>query len=263
MGTRRRCPPPRPRDARSCSSHSPSPSSPAPAAAQAPEPPYSGTIFLDGDIITGSDATAFKRIRAAGRGRREVFDRRVDGYVTLRARLFKARYRDGLRIVVQVNPEIGRRAAARLARRYARVAGRLPRVARSRVRTMTIHRGNEDYRGGNDDLLIHTGRTPLYVREGILEETLVHEAAHTSLDPDRAASPGWRAAQDADGAFISAYARDNPAREDVAESFLPWLAVRHREARIDPEVASTIRSIIPARLAYFDEQGLDLRPLAR
>jgi len=89
----------------------------------------------------------------------------------------------------------------------------------------------------------------------------VHEAAHTSLDAMHAASSGWLAAQQADPTFISTYARDNPAREDIAESFLPWLAVRHRSSRISQALAETITRTIPNRLTYFDQQNFDLFPM--
>ena len=51
-----------------------------------------------------------------------------------------------------------------------------------------------------------------FTSKGILEETLVHEAAHTSLDRTHATAAGWLAAQTADGTFISTYARDHPLR---------------------------------------------------
>ena len=76
---------------------------------------------------------------------------------------------------------------------------------------------------------------PVLLKAGnreMLDETLVHEAAHTSLDPTHASSAGWLAAQAADGVFISTYAADHPLREDVAESFLTYLAVRYRSDRM-------------------------------
>lgn len=76
-----------------------------------------------------------------------------------------------------------------------------------------------------------------------------------------AAAPGWLAAQAADGNFISTYARDNPDREDIAESFLPYLAARHRADRISEELARTIGTTIPNRMRYFDALDLDLYPL--
>ncbi len=101
-----------------------------------------------------------------------------------------------------------------------------------------------------------------YERTGILEETLMHEGSHTSLDGRYAENEDWKKAQQLDGGFISNYARDNPRREDIAESFVPYLAVRYREDRIRPENAVKIRATIKHRMEFFDAQKLDLRPFA-
>ena len=108
-----------------------------------------------------------------------------------------------------------------------------------------IHRGNEAFGGGNRSLLVHTGRGEEYRQQGFLAEAFVHEGVHTSLDSTHADAPGWRAAQAADPTFISTYARDYPDREDLAESFSAWLAVRHRRDRITEGMADTITAAIP------------------
>jgi hypothetical protein len=189
-----------------------------------------------------------------------VFDRRKNRFVTIKAFLFTATYSGGKRkIEVQVNPEFRSRAKAQTeARKYATEVGRLPKVLRTPVRMIWIHKGVQDFGGGNDSILIHTGRSAEYERDGILEETLVHEAVHTALDAKHATSKGWRAAQRADPTFISSYARDNAEREDLAESFLPWFALRHRRDRIDDEYAATVEQAIPNRIAYFDRQKFKL-----
>ncbi|MBK6832013.1 MAG: T9SS type A sorting domain-containing protein [Flavobacteriales bacterium] len=115
--------------------------------------------------------------------------------------------------------------------------------------------------GGNNSILIHTGQSALYIADGILEETLVHEASHTSLDAAHAAAPGWLAAQTADPDFISTYAEANPTTEDVAESYLTWIAVRHRASRISLQNYDLITQAIPNRLAYFDDMPCDLYPI--
>ena len=66
--------------------------------------------------------------------------------------------------------------------RYGEEIGRLPTALRKDVETVWIHKGVELFGGGNNNLLIHTGQAVDYIYEGILEEVLVHEAAHTSLD---------------------------------------------------------------------------------
>jgi len=225
-------------------------------------PPFSGTIFIDPDIITASDPTTFLNVVYAGQGLRTMFDRRVNGLITVNAYLFNASFADGLAAEIQVNPEFGSPAAALVeAQKYGEVIGRLPTALRIDVETVWIHKGTQPFGGGNNNLLIHTGQTALYEADGVLEETLVHEASHTSLDATHAAAPNWLAAQTADGTFISTYAQSEPTREDIAESFLPYLAVRYRSDRISQSVADTILQTIPNRIAYFDNQSFNLYPL--
>lgn len=234
----------------------------ASATAQNGVPPYSGTIFLDGDIITSQDRSVFKSLRAAGTEKRSIYDRRKEAYITARVHLFEVRFRDGLRTTVQVNAEFPARAARREARKYTVVLGRLPRLLRTRMLTVTVNNGKKLYGGGGDDVLIHTGMTKEYERDGILEETLMHELAHTSIDPKYTDAPKWRAAQRKDPTFISTYARDNPDREDLAESVVPWFGVRYRASRMDREMVRTIKRSIPNRIRFFNSLKA-LKPIRR
>ena len=95
----------------------------------------------------------------------------------------------------------------------------------------------------------------------ILEETLLHEASHTSLG-DYNLSPEWKAAQQADNTFISVYARDKSEREDVAESYVAYFAIRYRAARISKTDADKIVQAIPNRIAFFDAKQLPMHPIA-
>ena len=224
-------------------------------------PPYSGTVFVDEDIIVSSDTSVFESLVPTGRGDRQMFDRR-EGWVTVNAFLFRADYTDGLSIEFQVNPEFEDETQAQeQAERYAPIIGRLPYALRKDVETSWIHRGDEPFGGGNNNLLIHTDRAETRIAEALIEEVLSHEAAHTSLDADHAEAAGWLDAQVADDEFVSTYARDNSTREDIAESFLMYLAVRHRRDRISAEDAASILDAIPNRIAYFDSLDLDLSPM--
>lgn len=237
---------------------------PLPVLATTPRtPPFSGTGFFDADLITASDPTVFQTLTAKGQAERTMFDRRPAAFIKLNAFLFDAKYSDGLTIEIQVNPEFGSSAVAQLqAEKYAPVIGRLPKGLRLSVETVWIHKGIYDFGGGNKNLLIHTERGDEYIASGFLEEIFLHEGVHTSLDDPYATSTGWLTAQKNDqGNFISTYARDNPTREDLAESFLVWFAVRHRSARITSDNASTVTQTMPNRLAYFDSLKIDLAPL--
>ena len=230
-------------------------------------PPFAGTVFIDPDVITPSDPSSLIDVTYAGRGERTMFDRRPADWVVLDAYLFNARFDDGLSSEVQVNPEFGSVLAAQAAaNKYARMIGQLPTVLRTGVETVWIHKGEELWGGGNDNILIHVDQ---YVHSPVFrdfeEEALIHEGGHTSLDAEHADAPDWLAARMADDGFISTYARDNPAREDIAESILPWLAVRYRSDRISGADEQKILSAIPNRLAYFDREipDRDMYPIRK
>ena len=228
---------------------------------EAQTPPYSGTIFIDPDIITSSDSSSIKSTTYAGRGQRQVYDRRVNNWININAYLFDVVWKDGVFSEAVVNPEFGTLELAKVeAEKYARLIGQLPFCLRLDVDQIWIHQGVQPFGGGNNSILIHTGQSAAYEASGIIEETLVHEAAHTSLDFAHAASSGWKTAQSKDVNFISTYARDNPTREDIAESFLPWLMVKYRASKISTADFNKITQAIPNRLAYFDGQSFNLYP---
>jgi len=226
------------------------------------QPPYSGTIFLDQDILTSADPTALLSITYEGEGRRLMFDRRVDSFITVNAFLFNAEYVEGRTVEVQVNSEFGSVNSAKLeADFYSEAVGRLPAVLRNDLETLWIHKGLEPFGGGNNNILIHTGQAALYLKDGILEETLVHEAAHTSLDATHALAPAWLSAQNEDNTYISTYARDHSTREDIAETFLVYLAVRYKSDRISTSLKQTILETIPNRINYFDGHSFNMYPI--
>lgn len=103
---------------------------------------------------------------------------------------------------------------------------------RKDVKSIWKHKGKYAFDGGNNSILIHTEQSKEYEKTGILEETLVHEATHTSLDNLFYNAKGWLSAKSEDINFISTYAKENPTREDVAESFLMWIACRQNPIRI-------------------------------
>ncbi len=163
--------------------------------------------------------------------------------------------------------------AAIAAEKYGKAIGRLPKVLRTGIkpakglRILSIHKGTHNWYASRlfGLVRVYTG----FGRDEDDEEGLVHEAAHVSLDnriqtgkkPDRA----WVAAQNADGAFISTYAKRHPQQEDVAESFLAYLAARYRPSRITRKWATTIYETIPNRIVYFDAllSESDMTPFTR
>jgi hypothetical protein len=230
------------------------------------QPPFGGTVFdISTTILTSADPTTHVSTTYAGTGVRFMFDRRTNSFGNFTVHLFNTVFDDGLTTEIDVNiDDFATQAAAQVqALKYSTEIGRLPTVLRTDVQQVWIHKGNHDFGGGNNSILIHTDRTPEYEQfgTGVLEEVLIHEASHTSLDADHANAPGWLTAQLNDPEFISTYARDNPTREDIAESWIAWMAVRHQDDRITPQIKTLIETSIPNRLAYFDNQDFDMYPI--
>ena len=86
----------------------------------------------------------------------------------------------------------------------------------------------------------------------------MHEAAHTSLDHRFYGNPEWVAAQEADnGNFFTSYGKEFPDREDVAETYLLWWALRKSTTK-NPKIFTAtnikkLEDLVPNRLAYFDK----------
>ncbi|MFT7674227.1 MAG: hypothetical protein ACI845_002644 [Gammaproteobacteria bacterium] len=228
-------------------------------------PPFEGTIWITGDIITPSDPSLFSNLSYQGIESRVMYDRRNGGeWVTQDAFIFPANFTDELSTEIQVNPEFDFGQAQTEAFKYAKLIGQLPTALREGVETMWIHRGEFAYGGGNKNIMVHTGMTEVYQNwdTGIVEETLLHEAVHSSLDEDfyPANAPlraGWDIAVAQDTAYISTYARDNPVREDLSELLPLYVAVRYFPERIDENTRDKILSSSINRILFLDAQDFN------
>ena len=132
---------------------------------------------------------------------------------------------------------------------------------------MWIHKGEEAYGGGNKNLLVHTGMSEVYENwwtGNVIEETLIHEATHTSIDayhyPDRETDgAAWiDAVSKDDGCYISKYAKNYPYREDLAELMPLYIAVRYFPDRILGDVRDKILSCNLNRIRYLDSLKLEM-----
>ncbi len=173
-------------------------------------------------------------------------------------------------VKIRVHNAFTESEAASAAEKYGKAIGRLPKVLRTGIKPakglqiLSIHKGSHTWYAtrafGNIRIYTGTLRKAEYH-----EEILVHEAAHVSLDDRVKTDDAWGAAQTADGAFISTYAQANPSREDVAESFLAYLAARYLPSRITRKWETTIYETIPNRIVYFDAllSASDMTPFTR
>ena len=231
------------------------------------QPPYGGTIFITGNIITSSDNSVYDSLVYKGTDNRLMYDRRNGGaFINNNPFLYDAYFSDGLVTEIQVNSEFSVDQSLLEAEKYSFLIGQLSKGLRKHVETMWIHKGIEAYGGGNNNILVHTGMSESYEKHytgNIIEETLIHEAAHTSVDayvyPDRLTNgEEWIKAVDKDNCYISDYARDYPYREDLAELMPLYIAVKFFPDRISEDDRNKILSCCINRILYLDSLSLDL-----
>ncbi len=223
--------------------------------------PFRATSWVTPAIL-GPDSTVLETLTYAGRGMREVYDRRLRKWIRINAFLFDARIVEWM-VEFRANPQFGDVETAKWhVDRFAPSLGRLPAVFLADLNSVAINGGDGNFGGSPGSILIHANDPATWTtaRKGFLEEVFLHEAAHAVLDEAHARADAWRAAQAADGVFISEYAGNNPVREDIAETALMYFAVRYRPESLTPADRWRVLTSIPNRLAYFEEQDLDMSP---
>ena len=224
-------------------------------------PPWSGTIFITGGIIDSTNNNYFIGVEYVNQSRRQMYDRR-SGWGYYESYNYNASFTDDISVEIQINPEFDFNETYTLALKYAKLIGQLPTRLKKDLETMWIHKGTNPWGGGNNNILIHTGQTVEYENwytGNIVEETIIHEAAHTSLDSYIYGTDGWNNAVAADQTFISTYAKDYPNREDVAELLPLYIGVKYFPERLDRETRSKILSCCLNRILFLDSLNLDFR----
>ena len=221
--------------------------------------PFQGTIFNFPDAFKDDDPSAVREVTYTGQENRRVYDRRV-GNTSMNAYVYVVSFTDSCpEWELMINPEFSETEAEAIAEKYAHNIGQMPLCIRRGIQGAAIHDGNNPWGGGNP-LTIHTGQGESYERQGIITETMIHEATHAAFDRIYYNS-AWDAAARADGQYISTYARDNPRSEDHSETFLCWLAARYKKDRITDRDYTTITATIPNRLKFYDSLNLKLTPM--
>ncbi|MCB1340540.1 MAG: hypothetical protein KDK24_05645 [Pseudooceanicola sp.] len=223
-----------------------------PLAAQ--EYPFGSTADTVFDIIRTDDPTAFVCLSYEGRTTRQMWDKRIDGESDLNVFLFQAHFSDGPPVDIILNPEFGSEGEARAeAMRYVRGLGQLPLVFRQGIRQFGVHKGDKGFHGGPGKIFMYHDRATRRIEQAHLEESILHESVHASLDRDWRQSPQWRAAQAKDPGFLTRYAAEHPEGEDLAETALFAYALLRYPGRIPPVDSAAIVARVPARIAVVAE----------
>jgi len=232
------------------------------ASAALAEPLFPNSVASnDLDFITASDPAAAFCLRFDGRTRAEMPDQRNDILLAADVRVFTATYSDDTAVGLWVHPDIATdEEATALVTPVAEAVAKLPTAMRSLLNHVVIHAGNET--AFSEDIgrfiILYSDNIRSRISTNDLQETVFHESVHATIDIPHAESGDWLAAQSADAAFVTTYAAENSADEDMAESALfAWAMVKH-PGRLPPETEAAVAALMPNRLAYFDALFADM-----
>ena len=171
--------------------------------------------------------------------------------------------------------------AESLANSYAFIIGQMPNVLLQRLDAAHIY---ADIKGVSNasahDRIIKIHKSDPSWKS--VEELFMHELVHASLDKPiygvyktmnkkrhknetieskKLSWRDWREAVKKDKKkYINDYAKTS-IHEDLAESFIAWVALRYKSKRLPNIKIQEIENNIPNRIIFFDKQNFDMYPL--
>ncbi len=221
-----------------------------PAAAQTLFP--SSVVSNDIDFLRQTDPSAFYCLDYDGPATREmVYQGEVifpDGVET-----FYARFSDQSMVEIWVHPAVGDESVARQkAMDLTLPLGTLPSWMRMPGLVVKINPGDRSAFAETLGrfFVVSSDNIEARLNTHDLQETVFHEMIHVALDTDHAKAHEWKAAQAADGAFVTDYALNNPTTEDLAETALFAYAYFNHPERLPVSVKNKLRDRFANRLAY-------------
>ena len=230
-----------------------------------------GTGGLAPQLVTPSDPSSLLEISFLEKGTRyyprgDTWSGSLSG--SFEANVFQATYANDKTMNFVIESSIAFDTAERIAGEAAFIYGQMPALLLAGMRDLIILPGNGHPSSGP----VTTFYYDVFYRMGDrIEEGLIHDSAHASLDwparnemydikdnrtllprPGVTTRDAWLDAARLDNYYVSTYAKDNPEREDIAESIIQYLIVRWRPERFDPYHVQFIKETIPHRIAYLD-----------
>lgn len=171
-----------------------------------------------------------------------------------------------------------------LAEEYSYMLGQMPNVLLQRLDGAHIYadvQGISNASANTRIINIHVKGENGYSFGKSIEELFIHELVHASLDKPihgtykkvnkirhkndisksvKLSWRGWRKAVKGDKKkYVNDYAKTT-IHEDLAESFIAWIALRYSKRTSDWDKA-LIEKKVPNRMKFFDEQQFDMYPL--
>jgi hypothetical protein len=232
------------------------------------EPPFRGSLWELPDLITSTDYSIYSSYQYFGIENRLFYDQSIPDFLEYPAHIMKINFGDGLSIDFEIYQEYSFNEAIQIKDKYSPLIGQLGKSLRQGIKSFEFMTESVIASAQRSDDLSYANITfhPEWIQGVVMpypggdrtEELLIHEASHLSIDPFVYGDVEWSSAVQLDGNYISNYAMEFPEREDIAETFQAYIAVKYFPDRISNSLRDTILSVCLNRFIYFDSLNLDL-----
>ena len=229
----------------------------------------SGTLWYAGfyDILKASDESVFDTSSYKNLATALMWDRTANNgngaWTEPLSWIYTIRYQDNVTAEVRVRQiDYTKTEANEAVSRYSDYLGRLPFVLRNGIKLINIMTAEANFGGNNwnNSIDIYEGTlSETLLRDGNMEEMLLHEGTHAALD--YLYNENWIVERNKDAKFISKYAYENPNREDISETFAVWLAVRNIENRLSADDYTKVTEGLSNRIAYLNSLNFNISPI--
>jgi hypothetical protein len=225
---------------------------------------YESAVYMSRNLIEEKDFSVYDTVEFVGWTINEVYDRRVPDYVEADVAIYKVTWKDGSEMEIQILKEVFEDKSKdsvlnELVIPFAHKLGQLPFFLLNGLNRLVIFKGEERWSASFGSIYIHLDYEK--INSGYVEEILLHEAGHASIDIYLRDNSVWKAAQRKDRLSLSKYGEDNLHSEDLTESIIFWLAVKYRSRRILLRDSIKIRKSMPYRLEFLDSLNFNVYPL--
>ena len=226
---------------------------------------FESAVYMSHRLIGEKDTSILDTVEYIGWTYVNLYDRRILEYTLADVAIYRAFWNNGDSTEIHVHKDLTDQYSLEQilhlhALPFAYKMGQLPAFMLKGINRLVLIPGNERWGAKEGSIYIHLD---LLANEDsdYVEELLLHEGGHAAMDRLYAKNPNWLKAQEKDSLSLSKYGEENIATEDLTESIIFWLAIRHRNKRIYDSDSTTIAESIPNRLSFLDSLNLDVFPL--
>jgi hypothetical protein len=210
----------------------------------------------DIDFIKSTDPDAFLGLTYIGQDIKEMPGAESGELMDENTYIFETNFKDNKKIEIWAHSDFGNKEAAEIyVKNLTNKLGKLPSFMRNFLDHVVIHKGNSTAfaEDAGRFFVLYSDNMDVRIRNKDLEETVFHESIHVALDLTYAKNVSWKKAQDADGTFITEYAKSRPNKEDLAETAIFVYTMIKYPGRLSTDIEDWVKTNIPNRYAFLKE----------